>query len=427
MASELQQLVDSLGRQLGRSVAIDDPHIRLLAYNNHPGEVDEARITSIMQRSVSSERVAFIYESGAGTAADLFTVPVREDIGHTIARIGMPIRLRNNLLGFVWLLESDGPVTDQHAEALRRTAEAAATILYREHLLGELERSRERILLRQLLFDSTDARAEAAADLVREEFIVSGPVTALTVTIVRADGEPLEEDDRLALALGLEHARRLVAARHLIKLDRPNHGILIVSQRLPTPPDIADLAHAIQQKVITDSGRRAEECWIGIGGARESLDEVHGSYVEARRAAEVARVVGSQDPVAHYAHLGVYRLLAEIPTDRLGDFIHPGMHRLLNERNNGRDLLIETLEVFLDNGCDVKRTAARFCIHRASLYYRIRRIEAIAQVDLNSGEDRLNLHLGLRIARLARLLSLTCQSTAAGRPLAESERLSGRR
>ncbi|MEO3876485.1 helix-turn-helix domain-containing protein [Nonomuraea sp. B12E4] len=57
----------------------------------------------------------------------------------------------------------------------------------------------------------------------------------------------------------------------------------------------------------------------------------------------------------------------------------------------------------MGNAGDVKRTAASLCIHRASLYYRLRRIEEIASVDLSSGDDRLALHLGLKVARLIRL------------------------
>jgi hypothetical protein len=44
MASQLQLLIDYLGNKLGRSVAIDDLHIRLLAYNAHKAEVDQARM-----------------------------------------------------------------------------------------------------------------------------------------------------------------------------------------------------------------------------------------------------------------------------------------------------------------------------------------------------------------------------------------------
>ncbi|WP_433428063.1 helix-turn-helix domain-containing protein [Nonomuraea sp. CA-141351] len=61
------------------------------------------------------------------------------------------------------------------------------------------------------------------------------------------------------------------------------------------------------------------------------------------------------------------------------------------------------VETFLDNAGDIKRTAASPCIHRASPHYRLRRIEKIAAVELPTGDDRLALHLGLKVARLIEL------------------------
>ena len=40
---------------------------------------------------------------------------------------------------------------------------------------------------------------------------------------------------------------------------------------------------------------------------------------------------------------------------------------------------MQTLEAYLDNGCDTKLTAEALFLHRASLYYRLQRIEAITE------------------------------------------------
>jgi DNA-binding PucR family transcriptional regulator len=50
----------------------------------------------------------------------------------------------------------------------------------------------------------------------------------------------------------------------------------------------------------------------------------------------------------------------------------------------------------------VKSTAAELWLHRTSLYYRLRRVEEVAGVDLSAGEDRLLCHVALRLARLQR-------------------------
>jgi DNA-binding PucR family transcriptional regulator len=40
-------------------------------------------------------------------------------------------------------------------------------------------------------------------------------------------------------------------------------------------------------------------------------------------------------------------------------------------------------------------------VHRATLYHRLRRIEKITGCDLGHGDDRLTLHLGLKLLGLA--------------------------
>ena len=80
------------------------------------------------------------------------------------------------------------------------------------------------------------------------------------------------------------------------------------------------------------------------------------------------------------------------------ELIHPGLPKLFALQS--KESLVQTLEAYLDNGCDTKLTAEALFLHRASLYYRLQRIEAITDTSLKSGADRLALHSGLKLARL---------------------------
>lgn len=75
----------------------------------------------------------------------------------------------------------------------------------------------------------------------------------------------------------------------------------------------------------------------------------------------------------------------------------PGLDRL---REHGNASLIHTLEAFLDNAGHVSRTAEQLHISRATLYYRLRRIEEVADINLDNGDDRLAAHIGLKASRL---------------------------
>jgi DNA-binding PucR family transcriptional regulator len=99
--------------------------------------------------------------------------------------------------------------------------------------------------------------------------------------------------------------------------------------------------------------------------------------------------------VTRWDDLRAQRLLSALPPTALGD-LPAGMRSLLEHEQ-----LALTLETYLDHAGDVKQTAAELWLHRTSLYYRLRRIEEIAGVDLNRGEDRLLCHVALRLAKRA--------------------------
>ena len=90
------------------------------------------------------------------------------------------------------------------------------------------------------------------------------------------------------------------------------------------------------------------------------------------------------------------RVVTALPDAALED-LPEGLRKLLA----GDQSLVRTLEAYLDHAGDVKRTAAALSLHRGGLYYRLRRIEDVAGVDLHDGEDRLLCHLALRLARLS--------------------------
>jgi DNA-binding PucR family transcriptional regulator len=93
--------------------------------------------------------------------------------------------------------------------------------------------------------------------------------------------------------------------------------------------------------------------------------------------------------VAHWAELGAWRAVTELPGP------DPVVLPLLSDR-----VLAETAEVFLDCAGSASRAAAALQIHRQTLYYRLSRVAALTGLDLADGEARLLLHTSLKAARL---------------------------
>ena len=190
MAANLQELVEELAGRLERSVAIDDARLHLLAHSPHRGAVDRARAESIIRRPVPRELVDYVYTC-RDDATGLYVVTPRADLGLDDTRVGYPILQQGSLLGFVWLLRSEGTTDDEHLADVERAAAEAAVLIHTEHLRAGSVRDRERELLERLLSEDEGARASAAA-AIREE----GLFTASAYSVIVAEVEARPADIR---------------------------------------------------------------------------------------------------------------------------------------------------------------------------------------------------------------------------------------
>ncbi|WP_272941753.1 PucR family transcriptional regulator [Saccharopolyspora spinosa] len=135
---------------------------------------------------------------------------------------------------------------------------------------------------------------------------------------------------------------------------------------------------------------------FGLGGTVGKLDAVVTSYQQALLAARAAMLLPSVGELARWGELGPYKLLLKLPVDELRNTSQvPALVALENEDNH--HVLIDTLTVFFDHGDNIQRSVDALSIHRATLYQRLKRVEQITGCSFDNGDDRLMLHLGLKL------------------------------
>jgi sugar diacid utilization regulator len=392
----LQTIVDALAADIQRDVAIDDRQIRWIVHSPHYGEPDAARLQSILARRVSDEAAEWAFSFGIEQARGPVRLPANDEIGAR-PRLCIPLRSHDVLLGFLFIVDPDESMSEAQIAQAQAAAGAAAEVLYRERRLRELERGRERWLLMHLLAEDGAEAEPAARALVNEGFL-----DARRVAVLVARAEPGEQErDRVELAIGaaLDRLRRDVPARRALELRKPDHGVFLVA--VDDPATTSPRALAERLAALADEEGLETTARVGVG-APHDLARARRSYREACDAVMVAERIERFGRIATWDELGAYRTLARFPSDAADGALHPGLVALLADPANAP--LVETLEAYLDLAGDAKATAEALSLHRATLYYRINRIEELTGARLKTGEDRLALHLGLRLARLSGLL-----------------------
>jgi hypothetical protein len=371
----LQEIVDALSVRLGRPVVVDDIDLRPLAYSIQFGELDAVRTASILGRTAPDAARSTLFGHGIRTALEPVRIPAHPAIGME-ARICIPILRNGRRLGFLWLIE-DRPVGDDELRLARAAVSEAASVLQSEADSQADRRRREQELITALLSPDERASAAAAAVLEADHYV---PPRPLIVCVGSGS----------AIADALDRFRARVPVKHALCGEVDGRATCIVGAQAPMRG--AQLAEALRS-VLAQQG--AGSVHVGEGHAIGELSDAPTSHRHALAALRVA--VDRGEDVARWDDLRAYRLLTSLPATALDD-IPAGLRGLLS---GGHEQLVLTLETYLDHAGDVKSTAAELWLHRTSLYYRLRRIEEVAGVDLNRGEDRLLCHVALRLSRLA--------------------------
>jgi hypothetical protein len=393
---EVQALVEQLSADLDRSVLVDDASLRLLAYSPTLGSDDEVRKTAILTRETPRAIRDLHFAQGIANAVQPVRTAPRPDVGLE-SRVCVPIRCQGALFGYLWLIDSDQSLTDADCEAAERCAAEIGTAMYRRDELEKPQRELEVRLLEALVGDDVAARDGAVQELASGDVLIAG-ATIGVLALRRAEeheGE-LGPAERARLGLALDQFRRTLPRRQALSTVGAHHGVLIVA--LSERGSIADVAQRAQDALDTAFSGDGQVV-IGYSEPYESLREIYRAHGHARLALRVASSLPDHGTPAGWDGLGAYRLLARAAeTPHARELIHPGLPKLF--ALHSKESLVQTLEAYLDNGCDTKLTAEALFLHRASLYYRLQRIEAITGTSLKSGADRLALHSGLKLARL---------------------------
>jgi len=407
---ELQNLVERLAEELGRSVVVNDPTVHMLCTSRHFGDEDEVRIRAVLQHDAGPAASMHVLDHGVAQWSHAGMIGSNETIGMR-PRLCVPLRERGELLGLLMVIDAEHTLTGPEIARIEEVSKAAAAVLYRERVHDDADRSRWEQTLLQALGSDAVTRAAALQALAREADPAGlGEVVVTVVEVPRSAASPAEIE--LALRHVVESITRQQPPRTL-GVVTPERGILVqAALRL-------DRSRAIEQadRLARTVGRllgRPEVAAAGIGTTVAGIGEAWESYGRACAAARGARLIPASSGVLAWDDLGAYGVLLQVPDAELTSALVPGpLLRLLRHEKAPR--LVETLRAFLEHAGSISRTAEELHLHRTTLYYRLEQIREITALDLDDGRARLLLHMGLLVDELAGQRALADNPPSTGR------------
>ena len=383
---KLQDLVDDLSISLNRRVSVDDSEFRLLAYSERIDDYDEVERQTILRRRGSAAAIEWVRAHHVTDCEKYVRVPASEELSMTATRIAVPIRRRDTLLGYLWIFDKDDSDTEDIVDKAVAAAAEIAELLTNQSILETDRHFREQAACSALLKSSIDAD-KAAEILDSPLFMRCAAFQAIAVEL--SDRSDAVHDRAL---LAIDRTRRHAPQGGFICGLVDGHPVVVIASESESK------IRQVSGLVVADVSRT--EAWrVAIGPAVPSLGDLGQSFHAALAALRVLGAAPELGNPVHWDSLGAWRLAACISdSSLLGVAVHPALARL--EADPHSAVLIETLEAYLAHACNVGEAAKALYIHRASLYARLKRIETVGGVDLADGEERLALHMSMKVARL---------------------------
>ncbi|MFD7297593.1 PucR family transcriptional regulator [Streptomyces sp. NPDC059897] len=384
---DYQELVDEISALLGAPATLENRDFRLIAFGaqvtDSDTEFDETALDPVRTRSIltrgSTSAVRSWFEGfGITSAKEPVRIPATPEAGVYRGRICLPVRHHGFVLGYVWLLDDDpGPTREQLDAAMEVTGRIGAQLADEAQAGADLTREFHSVLTAERGWQRDMAVAALRTAL-------GSRAPGLHAVVCVAPWPSADPDDAPSV-------RTIPAADALCTVPWGVTGqCLALLVRLRSREALAPALTAAAKL----RGRAGSPVAAGVGAARDDLAELATAWQEATAATRAALADPNLGPDAQWSSIGPYRLLTALPAEAAHD---PAVAPLLSPAHRQ---LARTAEMFLDCAGQAGRTAAALGIHRQTLYYRLSRVEQLTGLDLDEGEDRLLLHMGLKASRL---------------------------
>ena len=141
----------------------------------------------------------------------------------------------------------------------------------------------------------------------------------------------------------------------------------------------------------------------GISRPAHGLTALREAYREARDAMSIANELGDMDQSTFFSDLKLYQLLLALKErnlDQLRRFYEATLGPLVEHDERKQGDLIRTLNGFFEANGNLAKAAQDLDVHRNTLVYRLERISELTELNLDDADNRLILHLALKIQRV---------------------------
>lgn len=380
----LEDLATSLGSLLQRDVAFEDAHGQLLGAYSRAGSREAVARELAAARLDAADQM--LRDRGQGSAGAIL---VGAGGGAGADRVLCPIRMHDQVEGWVWILGGDAPMGELDARASEHAALVAGLTIAHQRSIARTEA--------QLGYTFVDSLLEGRAG-------ANGSADAL---LERARLQGFRHDGRYRVALMALGVPQPLSTDDLALRERLLGDLRLLLRRQGTVPLLSPSTAHI--RLLLPERVEPERLWDQITGDGALSWSQHKDML----ALVVGRLVTGPAGI-HRAYQEVLTVLPSLRFGELQDVEGALVLATLQGDRSARDLLVQeifrplgdkpelcrTLEALAASGFQQRAAAATLEVHVNTLRYRIARIEELTRLDLADPDARFRVQLACRASLL---------------------------
>ncbi|MEX2462247.1 MAG: PucR family transcriptional regulator ligand-binding domain-containing protein [Paenibacillaceae bacterium] len=378
-AESLQDIAATLGQLIGRVVMIENPEGRVLALY-HLADGDKPSNQFMPHQEISSlanivqlERKGYL--NTLRTSVRSIRIPAMPEFG-VKARFVCPIHIKRDLIGLLWVVEMEQPLSELDVLTVEYAAIVMALHISQQRALVSLEAQLGNSFLDSLQEGSFVPTSQA---LRRALLLGFDPEASYRLGMIVLDARvPLSREGvlkRERLAEKLRYRLQELEITTLLSLSQNQISFLL--------PEQCSAEKIWEYLVETNLS-------FAIGLLHRGFSGVQQGYAEVRSI--VPHLIPGQ--LHYYEELLVPRVLMG-DKDARASFIEKLFGPLKSTKNG--DVLVETVLMLARCGFHLKQAAEKLNIHPKTLRYRMDRAITLGGFDLNDSEIQFNLQLAVRL------------------------------
>ncbi|WP_067729570.1 PucR family transcriptional regulator [Oceanobacillus damuensis] len=396
--SSPDQLADLIGEIFEVPITIEDSSHHIVSYSKHMKVIDEARMSTIMNRKVPDKVINGLWKNGVMSKlidSDKPVIISRIDEIGLGNRVAISIRDRNKILGFIWVHTGDKTLSEEELRLLTEVAAQVKKFFLKQSKTNTQTREQYNDFFWQLLTGDMDDTKEIYRQAKQFSVELEG---MLAIIVIRFTDDITEQLEKHAHYL-TKHQLQVQVISHLF--DGYDFIMLVRHYKKDDPAKlITDFINQFIDRISTQLQLTSVNGASGL--VYKTASNIKDSYKQALKVLELkGNFPNELRETFLYEDLGVYQFIDELYEIRKSNhYQNKYIEKLRAYDKKHQTSLIRTLKMYLHCDCNVYQAAKKLIIHPNTMNYRIKRIREVSGIDLKDPNQKTTIYLDFIIERM---------------------------